>query len=192
MSVKIQVQREGRLQASLEAYQRAIPAAITAAGFVVVTRTQRIHVMFQPTGWATGHLVRSYTVGPVTFEGGYYTVKVGSTRDYAFYAHFGRRPGKWPPRQPILDWVREKHIAGEWAITGAKFGRYPRYQRLGSKSQAQREDESMAFLIQRAIGEHGTKGFPALLVAFRQTKQDAVDVFTRTLFTQVAHESIRR
>ncbi len=46
----------------------------------------------------------------------------------------GRKPGKWPPRDAIALWVRRK---------------------LGVP---EKEVDSVAFLIQRAIGQRGTKG----------------------------------
>lgn len=58
------------------------------------------------------------------------------TPSHVQFAKYGRAPGKKPPLDPILDWVKSK---------GIKFG---------SSS-----DEGTAFAIQRMIGEKGTKNF---------------------------------
>lgn len=186
--IAVHVTRAGHLEQNLARYQRALPGALTSAGMVVVTRTQRIHVMFRPIGWATGHIVRSYTVGPPQVFGPWVVVKVGSTMGYAFWAHFGRRAGKWPPREDIRDWVREKHLSGSYAIVGQKPGAYPRYKRQGGRKQQATEDDRAAFLIARKIGEHGTKGFPALVVAFRQSREAAISAFMRGLTWQLAQQ----
>jgi len=184
--MSVRITRDNRVQSSLEKYQLALPAALTAAGAVVVVRVQRIHVMFRPIGWAFGHLVRSYTVSPPEYDGQFLRVKVGSTQNYAFWAHWGRPPGKAPPPDAMLDWVREKKIAGSYGVVGAGLGRYPRYKRQGTKSAIDAEDRQAAYLIGRKIAREGTQGFPALLVAFHQARDAAMDVFTRQLITQLA------
>lgn len=52
--------------------------------------------------------------------------------DYIYYLEFGRQPGKFPPRQPIIDWIQAKGISFDIPI------------------------ESLAFLIQRKIATEGT------------------------------------
>lgn len=175
------ITRGGRMRETLDRYQRALPAALTAAGMVVVTRVQRLFVVFKPAGWATGHTARSVTVSPPYYDGAYMRVKVGPTTAYAWWVEFGRKPGKWPPRENILAWVKEKHIAGTYAIVGTRRGGYPRYKRSGSKAQRQREDEQAAYLIARKIGEKGTRPHPYLTSGFRQSKDAALRVFVRVI-----------
>jgi hypothetical protein len=176
------VHRAGTLQENLERYQRALPAALTAAGMVVVTRTQRIFVLFRPKGIATGHTYRSLTVSPPYLSGdGLMHVKVGPMTKYSWWLHFGRGPGRMPPVQNILDWVKEKHVAGSYASVGRGLGGYPRYKRSGSKSQRASEDLDAAWAIARHIAAHGTRPFPFLTVGFRQSKAEALSVFTRVL-----------
>lgn len=55
--------------------------------------------------------------------------------DYIIYLQDGRRPGKFPPKQPILDWIENKGL------------------RFDIKK------ESLAFLIQRKIANKGTTAF---------------------------------
>ena len=52
--------------------------------------------------------------------------------DYFYYQVHGRAAGKWPPRDPILKWINQKGIQSDISA------------------------ESLAFLIQRKIGEEGT------------------------------------
>lgn len=56
----------------------------------------------------------------------------------------GRRPGAWPPRAAIALWVRRK------------------------LQVAEEEVESVAFLIQRAIGQRGTAGAAMFYKAFER------------------------
>lgn len=175
------VEREGRLNRELtNRFNRAAPGALTAAGAVVVMRTQRIFVTFRPRGWATGATVRSLTVGPPERSRGRNSmrVKIGPTTKYAWFLHQGRRPGKPPPVYAILDWVREKHISGSYSVQTRK--------RLGSKATRESEDLATAFAIARAIGKRGTKPFPFLLVGLRQSRQEALIVFRRVLLANMA------
>ncbi len=55
--------------------------------------------------------------------------------DYLFYADVGRRPGKMPPREPIKEWITEKHIQSNIPI------------------------DYLAFLIQRKIGKLGNDAY---------------------------------
>lgn len=179
------VTTDGRLDQNMALLQAAIPGALVAAGMVVIVRVQRIYVMFRPVGWAFGHLARSYIVGPPTWDGSWYRVKVGPTVKYAWWAHFGRGPGGWPPPHFIRAWIKEKHIGESWA-KGSKFRGYPRYKQVGSPEALEKELDSLVYLIGRSIAEKGTKGFPALSVAFHQAKPFAVKVFMRQLATNVA------
>ena len=177
------VTREGRLNDSLERYQRALPGALTGAGAVVVTRAQRMFVLFDPKGTATGATKRSITVSPPYTSGGYTRVKVGPTTKYSWWLHFGRKPGKMPPVTPefsrdegggnILDWVKEKRLSGSYSIKTKR--------RLGGRARREREDLDAAWAIAKKIARDGTKPFPFLTVAFRQSKQAALDVFIRML-----------
>lgn len=53
--------------------------------------------------------------------------------NYTEQLEVGRRPGKMPPRQAILDWIREKQI------------------------QSELKPQTLAYLIQRKIGRDGIK-----------------------------------
>jgi hypothetical protein len=156
------VRRAGNLEDNLARYQRALPGALTAAGQVVVTRTRRVFVLFRPKGWATGRTVRSLTISPPFMDGGYMRVKVGPTTKYSWWLHFGRDPGKMPPVQAILDWVKEKHVGNPG------------------------DELSTAWAIAKSIGRKGTKPVPFLTVGFRQSKDDALRVFRRALMRGVA------
>jgi len=131
-------------------------------------------VLFDPKGTATGATKRSITVSPPYTSGGYTRVKVGPTTKYAWFIEFGRKPGKMPPIQPLADWVHTKRLAGSYSI---KKG----HRRLGGKKRKEAEDLSMAYAIATKIARDGTKPFPFLTVAFRQSKQAALDVFIRML-----------
>jgi hypothetical protein len=115
-------------------------------------------------------------VSPPDYIAGTMRVKVGPTTAYSWWLHFGRRPGKPPPVQNIIDWVREKHISGTYGSTGRRLGGY--------KRQAV-EDKAAAFAIAKAIGRRGTPPFPFLTVAFHMSRREAINVFTRVLLRGV-------
>lgn len=80
----------------------------------------------------------------VTHGGGTFEVSL-SLQDYWKYVERGRKPGKWPPRSAILQWIRVKPVAP-----------YPgRDGRVPSENQ-------LAFLIARKIGTKGIAPTPAL------------------------------
>lgn len=68
-----------------------------------------------------------------------------SVVDYFWYWNYGRRPGKMPPRAPILNWIKKYNII-------------PKPYTLPNGKQRIPSLESLAFLIQRSIGRNGTKG----------------------------------
>lgn len=85
-----------------------------------------------PVG-ATGHARQSITTRirgePPNFRG---ELVMGAR--YGMPLERGRKPGKWPPRAAIALWVRRKLQVSDDEV------------------------ESVAFLIQRAIGQRGTSG----------------------------------
>lgn len=75
----------------------------------------------------------------VAWKGGLLELSL-SLEDYWKYVEEGRRPGKFPPPQKILEWIRVKHIAPR-----PYNGKLPTEQQL-------------AFLIGRKIAREGIKG----------------------------------
>lgn len=108
----------------------------------------------------TGLLINSGAVkedGPISIKAGFPTM-------YAYYVEFGRRAGKWPPFDEILQWVKLRRIA--------KLHNRQERKELGvSKFQDYIvETYNTAFLIQRSIGKKGTKPHPFLKPAFEKNK----------------------
>lgn len=70
-----------------------------------------------------------------------YEVNNGSLKVYAnnyiYYLVFGRKPGKRPPREVIVQWIKDKSIQSDIPI------------------------QSLAYLIQRSIGDNGTTLYPS-------------------------------
>lgn len=66
---------------------------------------------------------------------------------YAYYVEFGRRPGKWPPKQPIEDWVKKRGLAS-----------------------TEKDIKGVAFVIRRKIGKKGTRPQPFLRPAFERER----------------------
>ena len=86
---------------------------------------------------ATGNLVASLKPVSIQLKNNRYEVGI-SIASYWKYVEYGRKPGKWPPRDKILEWIKVKPVI-------------PRPNN-GAKLPTQ---EQLAFLISRKIGRDG-------------------------------------
>lgn len=98
-------------------------------------------------------------------------------RDYWYYVENGRKAGKWPPIQNILDWIKIKPVL-------------PRPNAEGKLPTPQQ----LAFLIARKIGEEGTEGTQDLRKAtdtiwdtFEDRLYEAIDEDVDAAFIQIFH-----
>lgn len=98
-------------------------------------------------------------------------------RDYWYYVENGRKAGKWPPIQNILDWIKIKPVL-------------PRPNAEGKLPTPQQ----LAFLIARKIGEEGTQGTQDLRKAtdtiwdtFEDRLYEAIDADVDAAFIQIFH-----
>lgn len=98
-------------------------------------------------------------------------------RDYWYYVENGRKAGKWPPIQNILDWIKIKPVL-------------PRPNAEGKLPTPQQ----LAFLIARKIGEEGTEGTQDLRKAtdtiwdtFEDRLYEAIDADVDAAFIQIFH-----
>ena len=105
-----------------------------------------------------------------------YTIYV-KMRDYWYYVENGRKAGKWPPIQNILDWIKIKPVL-------------PRPNAEGKLPTPQQ----LAFLIARKIGEEGTEGTQDLRKAtdtiwdtFEDRLYEAIDADVDAAFIQIFH-----
>lgn len=108
---------------------------------------------------ATAQLRKSITYNVRVF-GTFVVVKVFSPLNYAIYAHEGRRPGRFPPLEPIQRWVRMKRLSGRYTVASRR--------RIGGVARQWNEDRAAAFAIARAIAKRGTKGVKFFDMALRQ------------------------
>ena len=92
--------------------------------------------LIQDDKFASGKLIQNMTTS-IKFLGTQVTVYLNLV-DYWKYVEEGRGPGKWPPRDKILEWIKIKPVIPE----PDKNGNLP-------------TPEQLAFLIQRKIGEEG-------------------------------------
>ena len=105
-----------------------------------------------------------------------YTIYV-KMRDYWYYVENGRKAGKRPPIQNILDWIKIKPVL-------------PRPNAEGKLPTPQQ----LAFLIARKIGEEGTEGTQDLRKAtdtiwdtFEDRLYEAIDEDVDAAFIQIFH-----
>ena len=105
-----------------------------------------------------------------------YTIYV-KMKDYWYFVENGRKAGKWPPIQNILDWIKIKPVL-------------PRPNAEGKLPTPQQ----LAFLIARKIGEEGTEGTHDLRKAtdtiwdtFEDRLYEAIDEDVDAAFIQIFH-----
>ena len=105
-----------------------------------------------------------------------YTIYV-KMKDYWYYVENGRKAGKWPPIDNILNWIKIKPVL-------------PRPNAEGKLPTPQQ----LAFLIARKIGEEGTEGTQDLRKAtdtiwdtFEDRLYEAIDADVDTAFIQIFH-----
>lgn len=83
--------------------------------------------------------------------------------NYAPAVEYGTRP-HWPPLEPLVEWVRLKHLAGSYSVKS--------HRRLGGAVRRLDEDTQLARAIQRKIARRGTKARPFMEPAFENKKDD--------------------
>lgn len=115
-----------------------------------------------------------------------YEVVGGSLRvfaaHYIYQMQYGRKPGKFPPRQPIIEWIRVRGLAGEYTTA--------------SGVRKQISENSLAFLIQRKIAEQGTEiykqgGTDLVSSIFNRGLVDEINGMLTEQFTQTVVDSFR-
>ena len=100
---------------------------------------------------ASGNLINSIKNVDITFENGQIIGEI-SLASYWKYVEYGRRPGKFPPPDAILNWVKIKPIL-------------PRPMN-GLKPPSEKQ---LAFLISRKIAKNGIKAGNQLQEALEVT-----------------------
>ena len=91
---------------------------------------------------------------------------------HASAVEFGRRAGKQPPTDSILEWIKKKGLVDTATPKG---GRRKRGQDFYKRAQ------SLAFLIARKIGKFGVKARPFLYPAFRQNEDEVMKILTNSI-----------
>lgn len=102
---------------------------------------------------ASGALQRSMVLDDIVIDDKQMKVTI-ELEDYWYYVEHGRKAGKMPPIQPIIDWIESKPVP-------------PKVEGLTVKQRA--------FAIARAIGKNGTKPRPFFEKAKKQTWQQFKD-----------------
>ena len=92
-----------------------------------------------------------------------------SLQDYWKYVEYGRRPGRFPPLDKILQWIRVKPVVPRPMDNG----------KLPTEKQ-------LAFLIGRKIAEDGIKPTPALDTAVGVAYVQMIDEIGKAIAADVA------
>lgn len=86
---------------------------------------------------------------------------------YIYYLMFGRKPGKRPPREVIVKWIQDKGIQSDIPVN------------------------SLAFLIQRAIGKEGTTLYPTGSTLLSDImNEELINDLKSDLFIQIVDEAV--
>ena len=117
---------------------KALQDELVRSGYRVKSESER--TLTRESKVATGALRSSARV--IQRPG---NVKVEYNAKYASVVEFGRRAGKFPPLQPMEDWVKKRGLADD-----------------------PKEIKQVAFLVSRKIARNGIKPTPYLVPAFRK------------------------
>lgn len=132
------------LQADLRKLGKGIERDLHKAAMIAARRGQAAVMQASPR--VSGTLAKSWRAKRMPWG-----ALIFSVSRHAPVVEFGRRPGQRPPPvEPILEWVKRKHIGGIEMRRRRSRGRRRR--------KLTREQATLAFLIARSIGRKGTKG----------------------------------
>jgi len=99
----------------------------------------------------------------------------GTAAKYAGIVHDGRRRGKQPPIQELVDWMRKKRIR-------------PRKEDGSFSESTESARRGLAFVIARSIGRHGTKEFPYYEIALKKYDTQMTDALLKAVELDVEIE----
>lgn len=146
MSVQISTEGFERLDARLAQMTpntaRAMRTAMQASVLEVEAGYRRNLSPFRLTGRSMNSVHSTITGTGVALEG-----SVGSAAAWGRAFELGRRPGSWPPLEPLIQWVRRRGLAAS--------GRGRTNRTL-----------AIARAVQRKIYRRGIPAHPALIPAF--------------------------
>lgn len=117
---------------------------------------------------ATGNLAGSVMFS-VDHRGIQYKV-ILDLLSYWKYVEYGRRAGKMPPIQAIMDWIKVKPV-----IPREINGQLP-------------TERQLAFLIARSIGENGTEGKHVLEKANTKTQEQMIESIKQAFLEDIGED----
>ena len=109
---------------------------------------------------------------------GEFALTVGTALAYGGFLEGGTAP-HFPPIEAIKNWVHQKGLSADIAITGTYSVKT--HRRTGNKSEQESQDESVAFLIARSISKKGTRPFPWLYPATQEGIRNFDAILTNEL-----------
>lgn len=135
---------------------------------------------------ASGDLSESIKVTPVEFMGGVYSIEIRML-DYWRWVDEGRKAGKRPPINKIIQWIKDKQLRLDDKGTTARG-----YKREGTLISQSRKKvlmggkkvsilEATAYKIASKIGKFGTRGTDFLTDAIDDNKNDLVKDMAKAL-----------
>lgn len=113
---------------------------------------------------ATGDLINSIAYNLVTTSNGF-EIQIMS-KDYLKYVDQGRKPGKMPPSDKLVPWVKARGI---------------KFNDRGSVVT----DESAAFVIARSIGEKGIKPTDVIQKSFKAVYDRRKDLISKAAIKDI-------
>lgn len=112
---------------------------------------------------ATGNLINSIKTTVKSEDDSYFEVEL-QVADYWMYVENGRRAGKQPPKDAILNWIRVKPIL----------------PRPDSKGRLPTENQ-LAYLIGRKIAKYGTTGTHDIQMTIDQLNEKYINLMQKSI-----------
>lgn len=102
--------------------------------------------------------------------------RVGPSVDYGIFVEHGRRPGRMPPVDALMGWVRRHwNVAQSGPVRAGAL----RPRRAAGPDVSQNQIRGRAFALARAIGRRGISPRPYLVPAYRRNQAAIEALFAR-------------
>lgn len=106
----------------------------------------------------------------------------GKDTGYAYFVEYGRRSGKMPPPQDLIEWIRKKN-----KTKGAKsaLNSFVLFKNANARKHKNRTAEDFLLMAARAlafhIGKHGTRPHPFFAPAVEKNKASIEDAISESV-----------
>lgn len=144
-------------------YTNTLEALERWAGIIIDEYKKRLSY----AGNDKGELYNTISFSHIDKTGAFFIININVANYFWYYEH-GRRAGKWPPIDKIFQWVVKKNII-------------PRPLTLKTGKTIIPTQKTLAFLIARSIGKHGTRPHPLFSDTVSHLREAMVESISEAL-----------